>query len=224
MDIMKHKTICTTRTKVDALLRGMIYNEETGYLLSANAASKWYYSKRVKGPAISFECADKIVWEWIVKVYNKYSQLTTDELKKKLMHDYNVIQSKIKTEEARHKSLLESMDNLEERIIFGHISKSKANELSDKISHQIDECKSNLIILHQNELDVTERINDTNRMVLDINCTTLDEKITLIDRLIKRILIKRIDRTKCWLTIESKILGIDDEKLKVDTYHKILIQ
>ena len=60
-------------------------------------------------------------------------------------------------------------------------------------------------------------------MKVDLNDMCIDDKIQLVKQMIKRINIERIDRTKCILEIESNIVGIGNDILRVDSYHKRLL-
>lgn len=220
-NIMKHKTICVTRGKVDALLRGMIYNKENGLLLSANSCTNYYYSKRKAGPSISYECADKIVWDWIKEKHQQFKEMSDDQLMRHLKKESENIEKKIMHQYNRKMELLKSIDILEERIIVGKISSEKADELSDKMQKEIKELDDSYIGLQEQRISIVDRMRQLSNFTLDIDNMCLDDKIELVHQMINKIYIERIDRTKCWFYIESKVLGIDEEKLMIDSYHKV---
>lgn len=221
--IMRNKTICATRTKVDALLRGMIYSKESGYLLSANGSTDFYYSKRVHGPSISFECVDNIVFDWVCKKYHQYKAMNDESITNRLEKEYDIIEKKILEQYNKKMDLLASIDRLEERIVLGKISASKADELSDKLHRQVTELDSSYIKLQEERINIKSRLNDIENMDIDLDNMEFEDKVTLIKNMIDKIYIERINRTSCKLEIISKISNIDNEILLVDTYHKKLL-
>ena len=221
-EIMKNRTVCATRKDVGAILRGMIYNKANGLLLSANAASGNYYSKRVKGPAISFECADKIIWEWVVKKHEQFKSMTNDKLINKLNKEQEAIEKKIMQQYNRKMELLKSIDRLEERIVIGKISAEKADEMSDKLQNEIDLLDKSYIKLQEERINIKVRLMQIMNDDIDLNNINKKDKINLIHQMINKIYIERIDRISRYLNIDSKLR--DEEILKVDTYHKNLIK
>ena len=219
-EIMKSKTIYITNKKVDALLRGMIRNKENGLLLSANGNTKYYYSKRIKGPSISFECADNIIWDWVVDKYNQYKEMSDDEMMKRYKKELDIVEKKIFRQYNRKMELLAALDRLEERIVLGKISAAKADEMGDKLRSEIDILDKDYMPLQEERITILDKMRQIDRIEIDVENMELDDKIKLVHQMIKKIYIERIDRTKCRLFIESNILNVDNEEILVDTYHK----
>ena len=222
--IMKARQICATRKEVDAVLRGMIYNKDNGYLLSANSATKFYYSKRMKGPAISFECADSIIWDWIKEKYQQYKKMNSEKMILKLEKEYKIIESKIESNFNKRRNLDEAIDRLEERIVLGNISKYKAEELENKIKNEIQESNRIYIDLQIERINIKNRMNIIENTDIDIENIEFKDKVNLIKNMIKKIYIKRISRTICEIDIISNIGESDNTKLLIDTYHKKIMQ
>ena len=220
--IMKEKVICTSRVHSVPLLRGMIHNKANGFLLSANGATKYYYSKRASGPSISYECADNIIWNWIKEKHAQFQSMNDEQLMQHLNKEHDVIEKKIMTQYNRKMELLQAIDRLEERIVVGKISAAKADEMSDKLQKEINELDSSYFKLQEQRIDIRNRMRQLDEMKVDLNDMCIDDKIQLVKQMIKRINIERIDRTKCILEIESNIVGIGNDILRVDSYHKRL--
>ena len=220
--IMKYKVICTSRVHSVALLRGMIHNKANGFLLSANGATKYYYSKRASGPSISYECADNIIWNWIKEKHAQFQSMNDEQLMQHLNKENDVIEKKIMTQYNRKMELMQAIDRLEERIVVGKISAAKADEMSDKLQKEINELDSSYFKLQEQRIDIRNRMRQLDEMKVDLNNMCIDDKIQLVKQMIKRINIERIDRTKCILEIESNIVGIGNDILRVDSYHKRL--
>lgn len=221
-ELMKKKILCADRKERKTLLKGMIYNKDTGFLLSLNSATKYYYSKRTTGPAISFECADNIIWDWVKSKYKKFQTMSDEKMMKYLNKENENIEKKIFQQYNRKMELLEAIDRLEERIVMGKISSSKADEIGDKLRSEVDALDKSYFQLTEKRLDITNRMRQLSNMKIDLNNMCLDDKIQLIKQMINKIYIERIDRISCYLYIDSK-LG-NEEILKVDTYHKILLE
>lgn len=221
-EIMKSKTIYITNKKVDALLRGMIRNKENGLLLSANATTKYYYSKRIKGPSISFECADKVIWEWVLDKYNQYKDMSDEEMMKRYNKELEIVEKKILRQFNRKMELEAALDRLEERIVLGKISAVKADEMGDKLRGEIDILDKDYMPLQDERISILDKMRQIERVNIDVENMKLDDKIKLVQQMIKCIYIERVSRTISKLYIESNMLNIDNEELLVDTYHKCI--
>lgn len=220
-EIMKNKTICAFRTSNDALLRGMLYNKENNLLLSANATNKYYYSRRYKGPSISYECADMIIWDWVCSKHKQYQSMSNNKILARLEHEYAIIDKKIMEQFNRKMELLESIDRLEERIVLGKISSYKADELSDKLHKEIELLDKSYIPLQEQRIGLRVKIdNISSQSDIDIDNLSQQERIDIVHQMIKKIYIERIDRIHCRFYIESNLTEKDNDIITVDSYHK----
>lgn len=225
-EIMKKRTICATRKEVPALLRGILYDKPSGWLLSANYNSRYYYSKRAKGGAsISFECADKIIWEYCKKMYNKMSDNDFQSLYHNLEEKYRNYMIKQYKMADKINKLKTQIDLVEERIIIGKISKEKADELERKYEKELNEAK-NAAIEYDNE-----RTNVQKQMIqlqehhehndeIDLDNMPIERMIETVHDIVNKIYITRISRIEALIEIEGKY---SNEEYRVDTYHKCII-
>lgn len=148
--------------------------------------------------------------------------MTDDKLIDKLDKEQEAIEKKIMQQYNRRMELLQSIDRLEERIVIGKISAEKADEMSDKLQNEIDLLDKSYIKLQEERVNIKVRLMQIMNDDIDLNNISKKDKINLIHQMINKIYIERIDRISCYLYIDSK-LG-DEEILKVDTYHKILLE
>ena len=225
-EIMKHRTICATRKEVPALLRGMLYDKPSGWLLSANYTCKNYYSKRAKGGAsISFECADKIVWDYCKNMYNEMSNKDYQALYSQLQKNYqNAMLKQYKTVD-KMKTLKSQIDLVEERIIVGKISKQKAEELETKYENELKELHRQAIAFDEERTNIQKQMNELsehheNNTDIDLDNMNIEQKINTLKKIVDKIYIERISRVEAIIEIQGIYNSVT---YKVDTYHKKII-
>lgn len=183
------------------LLKGLIYDKKSGFLLSGNKANGCYYSKRVKGPTVSWVVIDPIIWTFVVLrhsyrfVYERQNWL--NEVDNEIERNKKIIETmKDNIEKER-----EVIDRIEERYIEGKITKSKADELEAKHVSLVKGYKSTMKTAEE---DITRLINDinTSETSLDYDNMSMSQRIELVRKCISKIIIERQTRFIVHLEIQ----------------------
>lgn len=222
--VMHHRAIAVSRKEVPALLRGMLYDKNNGLLLSANFSTKNYWSKRMKGVSISFECADKIITNFVnANVFNKTKEqnmILISDLRK----EYDITWVKENTIRDRKEEVFNSIDRLEERIIMGKINSSLAERLEKKLKDELNELIENADVNFRRRRELSIRMQhlerDNGTMITDD--ISLEQKQDIIKDMIYKIELDRESRTIINFYIHTKFCGV--KKLRVDSYHKKVME
>ena len=223
-EIMKDRIICTERKCSPSLLKGMMYDKDNGFLLSGNATTKYYYSKRASGVSISYECADKIIIDFVNSYIEEWTKGNNVTMMAGLRREYDLTWQKEETLRQRKEEALTSLDRLEERIVLGKISSELGDKLEKKLRDEVDE------LIELGSRNFLRRRTLINRMAsiersqpkMITDDMEQEEKKDIIKTIIDRIYISRESRTIATLEIITKTFGT--KTLKVDSYHKKVIE
>lgn len=159
--------ITTKSTPNDALLKGLIYDYNNGFLLSANIASEAYYSKRAHGCAVTFKVMDYVVWDWVKKFYSKSFYIDKGKISSELYAAKSNYEKKIDVATKKYIGLSEKIDKIEERLILGRISDKKAEELEDTIN-------SERLILDDNIKSFKDSLSSTISKIASLESSDID--------------------------------------------------
>lgn len=222
-DIMKDRIICTERKHTPSLLKGMIYDKDNGFLLSGNSATKYYYSKRASGVSISYECADKIIIDFVNSYIEEWTKGNNVTMLADLRREYDLTWQKEETLRQRKEEVFLSINRLEERIVLGKISSELGDKLEKKLRDEVDE------LIELGNRNFSRRITLTNRMAnierskpkMITDDMKQEEKKDIIKTIIDRIYISRESRTIATLEIITKTFGT--KVLRIDSYHKKIL-
>lgn len=223
-EIMKDRIICTDRKHEASLLKGLIYDKNNGFLLSGNAATKYYYSKRASGVSISYECADKIICEFVNSYVGEWSHGNKVAIMADLRKEYDLTWQKENTLRQRKEEALTSLNRLEERIVLGKISSALADKLEKKLKDEVDdliELGTQNFLRRRTLTNRMARIERSQPKLIDDSMNN-QEKRDIINDIVDRIYISRESRTIATLEIVTKSFGT--KTLKVDSYHKKVIE
>lgn len=203
-EIKKRNTIETTRTPVKALCKAILFNKETGYMLTVNTSLGTYYSHN-GGISVRTNIIEPIVWEYTVKTHKEYFSNDYNEILKQLEHDIEVITNKLRTSQAQIENYYKQIDRLEERVILGKIRTEVADSMEESINKNIHDENINLNNIRNKLAELNRRKEQTldeSKQQYDYDNFDLDEKIQLIHKVIEKVLLTR------------------DEMLHIEIYNK----
>lgn len=150
-------------------------------------------------------------YEKIITSYNRDLESCNRRLQ-----NYSIKELKIKN----------SIDRLEERIILGNISEKKANELENKLKNELHNLSisrqkdlDNKITLEKN-LEAIQEESDSNLNVYDIESDK--DKKEFINKEIKFVKVKKIERGHYYLNVCYKNMLIDSQIFEVETRKKLI--
>ena len=122
----------TIRQKEPFLLKGLVCDSKTGYLLSINGALNSYFSKTHSGVSIRRSNIDPVVWEHSKVMYERYV-MNKDKLLQQINESYKTTAKKISIVDQEIKDIATKLERTEESYILGRISKKKSEQLRTRL-------------------------------------------------------------------------------------------
>ena len=192
------------RKKEPFLLKGLVCDARTGYILSINGAIDTYFSKHYSGVSIRRHNIDPIVWEYSKVMYERYV-MNKDKLQKLIKASYQTTAQKIGVIDEEIKGVAIKLERVEESYILGRISKKKSEQLRQRL---IDERK-----LKENRreelVDLFIR-KQTQRQCLILDTVneellTHEDKVAIINRVVEVVMVEKPNSTFSVIKIHSRI-------------------
>ena len=121
-----------TRRKEPFLLKGLVCDSKTGYILSTNGAIDTYFSKHHSGVSIRRSNIDPMVWEHSKLMYERYV-MNKDKLLQQIKESYKTTAKKISVVDQEIKDIATKLERTEESYILGRISKKKSEQLRTRL-------------------------------------------------------------------------------------------
>lgn len=121
-----------TRRKEPFLLKGLVCDSKTGYILSTNGAIDTYFSKHHSGVSIRRSNIDPMVWEHSKVMYERYV-MNKDKLLQQIKESYKTTAKKISVVDQEIKDIATKLERVEESYILGRISKKKSEQLRTRL-------------------------------------------------------------------------------------------
>lgn len=203
--LFKYNKYKCNNPKMQFLLKGILRDESTGVLLSANSTNETYYSKRYKGAAIFKKNIDPLIWEFSCEMFEKYIS-NRKTLKRQFQKDLELLSKKINVKHDEINKIQTKIDKAEERIILGNISDEKGEEIIAKLKDLLEETENrkleliNLHIAKQQqllELDFYKKV--------DYSSLSFQEMLDIVRKVIDKVTLWRIKRTLARIKIFNKI-------------------
>lgn len=201
----KRKKAPKKKSKNLLLLKGLIYDGNSGRSLCGWASQDSYYISHYGGLMIKRKVIDPIVWEYAKKMYHKHLMNPTI-LKRQIQKDLAVIGKKVDTIRTEIKSIKDKMDKVEERMIFGNLSNYRGEELIETLKDQLSDKERRLLELTNEtaykqqqmvEADFFGEINE--------DAMTIDEKIAIIRKVVKKIKVIRLSKYIAQISVFNSI-------------------
>lgn len=184
--------------KDESLLKRILFDKASGYHLtySSNGGSPRYALKcRYNGPIVTTVRVcdiDNRVFELAVALHKNYimdSAKVKGELQDKLD---NIIMKTMNTS-VNIKKTSEKIDNTEERLIFGSISKERADAIEERLKADRSRLEKQLERLEE-EAEAIRKLMDESTELPDYESFSREDKVTLIRHMIKRIEVWKASR------------------------------
>ncbi len=158
--------------------------------------------------------------------YRQHSNGDYEKIIKSYKDDLEKCLRRIQNYDIKENKIRESIDRLEERIILGNISEKKAGELGKSLKNELDK----LSIMRQNDmnykitlgknLDAIQEESDSN---LDVYKMSSDkDKKEFINKEIKFVKVKKIERGHYYLNVCYKNMLIDSQIYEIETRKRII--
>lgn len=201
------------------LLKGLIYDRKSGFLLSGNKANKCYYSKRVKGPTISHVVIDPIIWTFVCMEHRQRFGYERGNWIREIDESITRNEKIIETMNTRIRDEMQVIDRIEERYIEGKISKEKVNELEMKHHNMVLEYKQAKKKAEE-EIERLRQNRDNTETKIDYDKLDMKQRIELVRKCIRKIIIERQTRfivnlevQMTWVAIWDFIINTREKKV-----------
>lgn len=222
----KSSELKVNRTDNMALLKGILRDGNSGLLLSSNTAAKLYYSKRYSGVAISMHIIEPIIWDRAVKLHKEYKKADKEQVLKSLEKKMQMNMRKQQTLAINMEEIVQQRDQIEERLIKGRLSESKADQMHEELDKTEKELKQRMIELQNEYEDIYEtgnRIYENDSVEVNYDTEDKKERYDIVHSVIEKVMLKRESRYKLHIDIYNKV---DDkvERLMYNCYTKKFIE
>jgi DNA invertase Pin-like site-specific DNA recombinase len=173
----------------DALLKRIIFDKKTGCHLtySSNAHTQRYTLKQGSTPNVDKNVLDKYVWQLVVALHTSYITDTSkvkNEIREKMdAESQKAIMLKLKTTDIQKK-----LDLVEERLIYGSLSKEKAEQMIAKLENEKMTCESEQKLAIEKASNYQKMLDAvTPNELPDYDNLSFDEKVAIVRSMIERI-------------------------------------
>lgn len=191
-----------------ALLKGLLRDANTGLLLSSNMAGKCYYSKRDKGVSVGMHIIEPIIWDIVVELHKKYTTLDKDQILKSIESKIQYNMRKQKTISDKLIELQKQRDFIEERLIKGRLSESKAEQMHLDLDKEEKENKQRMTELNNEYEELMQRGNnifETEDIEIDYNTEDRKERYDIVHAVIDKVMLRRDDKVLLYITVYNKV-------------------
>lgn len=222
---MKDNILVEKTTPNICLCKGILKDKESGFLLSANAGPKIYYSKRCKGVNVSFKGIDSVIWDYVVEKHSQYNKANNSKIADKIEIDIEHVTKKKILCERKIDDILKKIDYTEERLILGKITEEGAEKIELKLKDEINDIKQKIKRFDEEIKYKSMQLKSTKRKIkntINYNKCTEQDRYDIVHETIYHVLLTRLSKTKIIGEVYNKF---DNEItiLTIDTYHGKLI-
>lgn len=193
-----------TRRKEPFLLKGLVCDSKTGYILSTNGAIDTYFSKHHSGVSIRRSNIDPVVWEHSKVMYERYV-MNKDKLLQQIKESYKTTAKKISVVDQEIKDIATKLERVEESYILGRISKKKSEQLRTRLLEERKLKKSrreelvDLFIRKQSQRKclILETINE--------GLLTHEDKVEIINKVVSIVMVEKPNPTYSIVKVYNRI-------------------
>ena len=203
-NISRYTTNKITRKKEPFLLKGLVCDAKTGYILSINGAIDTYFSKHHSGVAIRKNNIDPVVWEHSKIMYERYV-MNKDKLLTLIKSQYQTTAKKISVVDQEIKDIGIKLERVEESYILGRISKKKAEQLRTRL---LEEKKLKRSRREQFIDQFIKKRKQRKCIILDtINeeLLTHDDKVSIINKVVSVVMVEKPNPTYSIIKVYNRI-------------------
>ena len=220
----KNSELKVNHTDNMALCKGILRDGKTGLLLSSNTAANMYYSKRASGVAVGMHIIEPVIWDYAVELHRKYRTADRETVIATLNRRRQMNERKNYTLEQKIKEIMLRVDKVEERLIMGKISESKADELEAALKQEANEYKARIReILADNEQISIEgnKIFENGDTELDYDNMSKEDRYEVVHSVIEKVILSRSSRYELECEIHNK-LNSYISRIRINTYKKTI--
>ena len=205
--IKKRNTINVTRTPRKALCKGILFNKHNNHMLTVNTALKTYYSKNGGGVSVAQSVIEPVVWEYVVNTHKQYYSKDYEGAIAESTKMIQLAMRKCATWAAKIQEYEAQIERLEERVILGKLSASKADQMEATINANLEEAKRNYRKADsdlQRYQDQATQVLDESEKQFDYGKFNLDDKIGLVKKVIEKVILWRDEEKVLYIELYNK--------------------
>lgn len=200
-----------------ALCKRILFDAHGNHMTFIMYGGDRYLSVKNSNPTVKKEAVDVPIWN-LAKLLHKNYIDNKDGIRKKLEKDLDKLEKEREIAIKNKKRLSLVVDNIEERLVFGQLSKNKAEQLEEKANEDMKSIDKQL-------RNIAEKIRLTSEMVqqtyeecgVDYESMDYQQKVDLIKQVIKKIVVTKPSKRRATLTVYPKVSEIA-YYLHVDVY------
>lgn len=206
-EVKKRNTIASPRTENKALLKGLMYNKSTMHMMQGNTSLGAYYSGNGGGVAVKMTIIEPIVWDYVVKLHKEFYSKDYESAIKDSVRMVQLTMRKLATCAEQISEYELQMQRLEERVVLGKISASQADKLEESIITNLNTAKERERRINDDleryKLQSDNIISESQKQY-DYTLMSLDDKISLVKKVIDKIILSRDENKKLHIEIYNK--------------------
>ena len=187
------------------LLKGIIRDADTGYLLHSNSSVGSYFARRYSQMTINYKSVDPIVWEYAKELYSRFV-VNKEMLHRQLLKELATLSAKIENLNRELSSIHDKMERVEERFIFGKLRKPRAEELIAELTVEQVEVEKRLIELANESAAIHCQINDVMlSKEMDDATLSLREKVEIVKKVIYMVTVSKPSKGEAVIKLYNKL-------------------
>ncbi len=187
------------------LLKGLVFDEEKRLPMFGERGMESYCETKNFGCCIKRQYLDPLVWDYAKGLYEKFI-MNKSIYRRQLQKDLEKIRLKINTLKDEQKNLIEKVDKVEERMIFGNLSTNRGEEIIFNLKEQNEDKERRILELTNESVAKHQQLIDIDlKDMFDENSMTLEDKIAIVTKVIKKVTIKRPSKYTAHITIYNRI-------------------
>ena len=187
------------------LLKGMIFDGNTNHPLWGERGIESYCDTHFGGVCIKMQYIDPIVWDFAKVMYQKHI-MNKKIYRRQLQKELEVIRIKITNLKEEKASIIKKIDKVEERMIFGNLSTNRGEEIIYTLKEKRIEVEQRILELTNESVAKHQQLIDIDlKEIFDENAMSLDDKINIVRKVIKKVTIKRPSKYTAHISIFNRI-------------------
>lgn len=202
--IEEHREKRLRRRGEPFLLKGLICDAKTGYILSKNNAIESYFSKHHSGVSIRRNNIDPLVWEYSKMMYERYV-MNKEILQQKIQIERQMTEKKISVLKRDISHLTAKLERLEESYILGRITDRIASKLRKRLTGELNLKDNRIKELIEDSIRKQSQRKSILLDTIDESLLTTQERIEIIHQVVDIITVEKPSLTYSVIKIYNKI-------------------
>lgn len=201
-----------------ALLKRIIYSNGK-HMTYKGFVGKQMYSSSYPATTVQLKHIDAPVFQLAVVLHKAYVD-DNKRIRNELNSKKEAAVDKILNSQMKKRKLAEKIDKVEERLIYGGLSETKAEHLETQLRKSIKECEDTIAKANETIVEIDKMLDNAPTELPDYESFSKEEKIAIIRQMIERIDVERKSKYVVVATIKTKVDHFIYE-ITIDTYKNV---